>query len=294
MSTAAPEPASTGWLLAMGHLLRALPVGMRGKARLARLLLKSDLTTRDLTVDGADGMSFLLPSLAESIGFHLFIDGIYEPDEVRWVLAQLTPGDIFVDVGANIGAFSVPAGRKVGATGRVIAIEASPRISAYLTRNVALNDLTNVTILNLAADRVSRDSVPFYDAPVERFGFGSLTPAYGGTMTTVPARRLDDILAAQAIGRVKILKIDVEGFEAAVLTGAEQILCGPNPPMVLFEFYDWAERTAGTVGESQRLLRDWGYQIWPMGSLTAAPLGEHDTPVGNLVAIRKDQRPVLH
>jgi hypothetical protein len=62
---------------------------------------------------------------------------------------------------------------------------------------------------------------------------------------------------------VDVLKVDVEGCEAAVFLGAERLLTSPNPPLILFEFCDWAEaRAAGRqAGDAQKILRKYGYQL---------------------------------
>lgn len=277
----------------IGTALRRLPAGMRGKARVARAILREHLSARDVSVQCRDGHRFMLPSLSDSVGFHLFIDGVYEPDEVGWVLSRVGPGDVFVDVGANIGIFSITVAPRVTSSGRVIAVEASPTVARYLDGNIALNKLSNITMCETVVQATSGGVVPFYEAPIERFGTGSLTPEYGGIATLVPAQCLDDLLREVGVARVKVLKIDVEGFEEGVLRGAEGLLRGSNPPAILFEFYDWAERNAGCAGDSQRLLREWGYRIWTLEGLLRndAPIGESVTGVveGSLIALREDQ-----
>jgi FkbM family methyltransferase len=261
MRVVAPEFKT---MLFLGRLMRMLPVGMPGKARLARRLLGDGLTTEDVIVRARDASVFLVPSLSDSVGFHLFIDGVYEPTEIGWVLGRLAPGDVFVDVGANIGVFTVAASNRVGPDGRVVAVEASPRVAAYLAHNIARNALTNVTICQVAAEAHSDCAVQFYDAPIGRFGSGALTSEYGGTAIQVPSKRLDDLLSQINLADVKVLKVDVEGFEERVLRGAERLLRQAKPPAVLFEFHEWAERHAGQVGGAQRLLDQWGYRIWSL------------------------------
>jgi FkbM family methyltransferase len=251
----------------VGQGLRRLPVAMRGKARAARALLGSRISRiRDLPVTAADGDRFLLPNIQEPVGWHLFIDGRYEPREVDWVLSQLRPGDTFVDCGANIGAFTIPVARRVGPSGRVLAIEASPRVLPYLRENVARNRLTNVTICPVAVDAEDGGTTTFYEADAGRFGGGSLLAGRGGQAASVPTRSLDALIAEHRIGGVRVLKIDVEGCEHRVLRGSSALLFGENAPAVLFEFIADGE---GTPGEAQQIVRASGFEVWTLDDLTA-------------------------
>lgn len=92
-----------------------------------------------------------MPSLEESIAFHLLVDGVYEPGTADFLSAHLKRGGTLADVGANIGVFAVPAARRVGPAGHAIAIEASPRIIPYLRKNIGLNGCPNVRVLPFAA-----------------------------------------------------------------------------------------------------------------------------------------------
>jgi FkbM family methyltransferase len=206
------------------------------------------------------------------------VDGVYEAEVLDFVFGRLRPGAVVVDAGANIGAFTLPVAKRIGAAGCVIAIEASPRIFPYLRRNVTLNELSNVRLVQCAAFNCDLQTVPFYEAPIDRFGKGSLGAHYHANPIPVLTRTLDSILSEQQVGRVDLIKLDVEGAEAAVFQGAEKLLTGGNPPVVVFEFCDWAEESvlSGRVGLAQHLLRDWGYHIWRLRDMLqgGAPLDD--------------------
>ena len=119
-------------------LLRLFPPGFPGKARLARLMLQPHLGSRDVYVPTGQGRNLLVPGLREPIGFYLATNGVYEPDTAAFLLNYLSPGMVFVDIGANIGVFTVLAARQVGPTGQVIAIEPSPRSFSYLKHTFRL------------------------------------------------------------------------------------------------------------------------------------------------------------
>jgi hypothetical protein len=86
---------------------------------------------------------------------HIFYFGVWEPNLTSFLASRLRDGDVFVDVGANIGYFSLLASRLVGRHGKVVAIEASPNIFAMLSANLARNGAANVEAINIAvSDRV--------------------------------------------------------------------------------------------------------------------------------------------
>lgn len=108
--------------------------------------------------------------------------------------------------------------------------------------------------------------------------------------STVRSATLDEILETSGVSRVAAVKVDVEGFEAHVFRGASRLLQGKSAPLVLFEFYDWAEKRAAEPGEAQSVLRSYGYSIWRFETYSAGgtPLDEVVTGPdgGNLVAQR--------
>jgi FkbM family methyltransferase len=257
-------------------VFRLVPPNTPGKTRTAKLLLRPLLQTGDAAVHDGTGCKYIVPSLREPLAYHLFFDGVYEPETLRLLLIRVRPGSTFVDVGANIGAFTMPVARQIGSSGMVLAIEASPRVFPYLAHNVRVNGLSNVRLRNCAASDTSRP-LPFYEAPAEKFGMGSVGPQFLSEPTLVPAETLDCILAEENVTEVSVLKVDVEGFEAAVFRGAARLLNGPRPPLVVFEFCDWAEARAPgvNVGEAQRALREYGYTLWRLhefGRRGARPL----------------------
>ena len=143
--------------------------------------------------------------------------GVWEPDVSRAIELNLAPGDVFVDVGANIGYDSLLAARCVGRAGCVVAIEASPRTFALLKRNLDLNDAVNVRAVNAAvADRPGR--LDLYEMSQYNIGAATTLASRGGTrLGSVDALPLDRILTAKEIARLRLIKMDVEGAEPPIL-----------------------------------------------------------------------------
>lgn len=205
----------------------------------------------------------LLPNFLEPVGLSLWIDGVYEPETLQFLQQYVTLDSVFVDVGANIGAFSLPLALTAK---RVIAIEPSPQVLPYLRKNVALNHLSNVNIAACAAGTHDCDSLPLYIPPESHFGMASSAPQFHVEPVSVPVRSLDSILRDHAVTSVSVLKIDTEGYEAHVFLGAQELLRSPSAPPVVFEFCDWAEERAfpGKKGWAQDLLLSAGYKLWTL------------------------------
>lgn len=154
----------------------------------------------------------------------------------------------------------------MGDTGKVISIEASPKIYSYLQQNIKSSKSKNISCIHIACTDHDNIAIEFYDAPDNQFGMGSLAPQFNIPPTLVIGSTFDNILKSLQIGRVDIIKVDVEGFEAAVFRGAVRTLTSDQRPVIIFEFLDWAERRAGDpVGTAQLILFDYGYTLKEIG-----------------------------
>lgn len=256
-----------GWPALRINALRCVPAGIPGKARLARRLLQRIRSREDVLIESEDGARFVVPHLAEPVAFHLLVDGQYEPETQDFILTRLSQGNVFIDVGANVGVFTVSAAQRVGAQGRVLAIEPSPEVFPYLEQNIAMNSLDNVQALRIALSDENRDGVPFYAAPADHFGMGALAPQFHVEPCPVSARTLDDVVAEKRLRSVTVLKVDVEGHELAVFRGGRQLLETSPAPAIVFEFCDWAEQRFPDThaGQAQEFLMNLGYRIWRIG-----------------------------
>lgn len=252
----------TQWKVAA---LRWFPPGTPGKWQLARRLLGRYLDRRDVLIEDRFGCAYLVPSLRESIGFPLLVDGVYEPSLTQLVLNRLQSGATFVDVGASIGTFTIPTAMRLGSRGTVVAIEASPSIAGYLKHNVVENRLTNIVLEHCAIGDRDAPAVDFYEAPSAYFGNGSLAPpSPNARPVPVVAKTLDTILGEHQLETVDIIKADIEGFETALFKGARRALSASKAPLITFEFNTEAEaRVPGSHGgEAQAVLKALGYEIW--------------------------------
>jgi FkbM family methyltransferase len=145
--------------------------------------------------------------------------GGYEQETRQRIEATLRPGDTFVDVGANIGFFTLLASRRVGPEGRVIAFEAMPGTSEILRRNVDANRLSNVEVVNKAVlDRCGTVAFDVDDYSSGGSGLSSTERSHRRQLE-VDACSLDAFFEPRGWPPLRLIKIDVEGAEAAAIAG---------------------------------------------------------------------------
>lgn len=138
----------------------------------------------------------------------------FDAREREALAAHLRQGDSFVDVGANVGAYSLWAGRCVGPTGHVLAMEPQPAVLARLRAHAELNPSLPLTIMPVAAG--AREETLRLSLNPGNEGEASLALP-GATGIDVPVRPLLSLVRAAGLQRVDALKIDVEGYEESVL-----------------------------------------------------------------------------
>ncbi|MBS1557207.1 MAG: FkbM family methyltransferase [Bacteroidetes bacterium] len=244
----------------IAKLLRALPA-FKGKNRLSRILLGRYIKyAQDIEVRAKNGCVFRLPNVKENVGFDMLINGEYEPESIALLLSRVKPGQSFLDIGANIGSIAIPIA-KARSESKIICVEASSRMAAYLRQNIAINGLTNVDVIEKAMFNESGKTVNFFN-PEEKYGKGSLNSVFTNQSEPVLTITLDE-LKSRIDGEVGMIKIDIEGYEYFAFDGGQRLLSQPHAPDIYFEFNDWCEEAAGLVpGSSQKILRSLGYSLY--------------------------------
>jgi FkbM family methyltransferase len=156
----------------------------------------------------------------DAIQRYIYLFGVWEPQLTSWIRERLSPGDTFIDVGANVGYYSLLAASCVGTQGRVVAVEVSPGIFATLNENLRRNGLGDrVRVVNEAAsDRPMTVSV--FAGPKQNIGKTTTVPQEGFEVeASMEARPLADMLTAEEMANARLIKIDVEGLEGPVVRG---------------------------------------------------------------------------
>lgn len=194
--------------------------------------------------------------------------GIWEPYETSLLLSLLRPGDVFVDVGANIGYFSVVAASVVGARGVVFAFEPDPANFSLLEHNVRLNgcdDCVSAVQAGLAAEAaqgrlyLSEDNLGDHQVfATERARSSLAVNLLNGS------QYLGEQLPGGEMRRLDVLKVDVQGAEYAVMQGLMPLLRSlQSPPRIVLELTPLSLRQAGVSGRLLiELLASLGQPLW--------------------------------
>jgi FkbM family methyltransferase len=222
----------------------------------------------------------------------LWLIGMYEPEVVELFLNELRRGDVVVDVGANIGLFTLMAADIVGPQGRVIAYEPHPKTYRELCANVERNRYDN-TILVQEAISNSRGIVQmnvFTDCDLNSV---ALSDDCG--MINVPADTLDSSLAQLGVCRCDLLKIDIEGAEWFALRGMDRTIEANPGIRLLIELHNPQIRALG--GEPELLLQlllDRGFSLYELNMWRGKTpiLSASNTSIhGHLLCIREHRTP---
>jgi FkbM family methyltransferase len=182
----------------------------------------------------------------------------YEPEVRHAIENALQPDQDALDIGANIGIHTITMARRVP-FGRVVACEPNPVVANRLKNNVALNNLENVTVRQVA---VTAESGPVpLTVPNDEFGLQAWASLRDGGEAYLAASHcidvygisVDSLIEEERLRNVGLIKVDVEGFEPEVLMGAKQTLQHHRPTLI-FEYTRawWAER-----GHSLETIAGW-------------------------------------
>jgi FkbM family methyltransferase len=170
-------------------------------------------------------------------------DLVFMTNHEEDIIEHFTPkeGDIVVDIGAHMGRYTIISSKRVGANGKVVAIEAHPSNFKMLKSNIKLNQLTNVIPLNYAA--YSKETKINLYLPEVESGYTIYNTIMSNRARTedkfveVSANTLDYLLQLNEITDVNWVKIDVEGAEFEVLKGASNVLSKSKDIALLIEVH---------------------------------------------------------
>lgn len=221
-----PYSGNTLPILTLGRTYVRHAPGTIGKASLTGRWLDPRLRERArrtiaTTVDGCR----MAVDTRDVIQRWIYLFGVWEPHLTAWLRHRLAPGDTIVDVGANVGYYSLLASRLVGPGGAVVAVDASREFTDQLSTNAQLNGANNIRIIHAAVSDTVR-VLTFALASETNLGGTTIVPfaAPARSRFELPAVPLPALLEPAEIRAARVIKIDVEGAEGQVVRGMEPLL----------------------------------------------------------------------
>lgn len=269
------------------RFIRHHPIGRRRTARCLgdwlRWQIGSRLLPGGVLVDWVgDSKLLVAPGMTGATG-NVYV-GLHEFEEMAFFLHLLRPGDLFVDVGANIGSFSVLASKVAGA--RTIAFEPHPKTFARLLSNVRLNDLSALVDARQRAiggckGRVHLTSA--LDTVNHVLSEGEDLP----TVEVQVSRLADELVGTTPIA----LKIDVEGFESGVIDGSGALLDAPELRAIVMELNGSGARYGFRDADLHQRLLSFGFSSFAYDPFRRSLAKQPDDrcPDGNGLYVRSAQ-----
>ena len=178
--------------------------------------------------------------------------GMYEYEKQQEFIRTVKSGDVVYDVGANVGFYTLLAATLAGPSGRVYAFEPLPRNLTLLKRHVQMNQLTNVQVMEGAVSDKSGTA---------RFSTGEIpemTHLSPEGQIDVQTFQLDELISSGRLPPPRVMKVDVEGAEADVLSGARELLQRHKPILLL------ATHGSEVHRKCCDMLRELGYTLYPL------------------------------
>lgn len=205
--------------------------------------------------------------LDEGIDLSIFVLGSFEPQTLRLLKCLVKTGYTVLDIGANIGAHTLPLAKQVGKNGRVIAIEPTDWAYAKLLRNIELNPHLKEVITTVQAALCS----PGGEVPREFHSSWSLAtdqdrhPIHCGILKSASnsmAITLDELVQSLQLSRIDVIKIDVDGFEVEVFDGARGIIQKFLPVIVLELSPDAHKERGKDFNQLLDFLEEFNYSLY--------------------------------
>ncbi|MEX2164136.1 MAG: FkbM family methyltransferase [Sulfuricaulis sp.] len=216
--------------------------------------------------------------LREGIDLAIYLFGSFEYDTFRAYRKLLKPGNTVLDIGANIGAHTLPMARCVYPAGRVVAFEPTAYAYGKLRQNISLNPtiagMIQAEQIMLVGIDNSQVKPRLYSSWQIHEALPDTHPKHGGRlMDTTGARfeALDNYIAEHKIGAVSLIKMDVDGHECQVLRGSHELL-QRDKPILLIEIMPYGLDEAGaSLDELLGILATHGYSLYDLDGRTALP-----------------------
>ncbi|MDZ7697253.1 MAG: FkbM family methyltransferase [Deltaproteobacteria bacterium] len=213
-----------------------------------------------------DGLRILVRNPRQAfIGRSLYLEGTWEQEVTQFVSSNVKPGMILLDVGADIGYYTLLFAKLIGQTGRVFSFEPIPKSKWYLDKNIEMNGLSNVSTFNFALfDKAAKACL---EEPLTKSKINPFKEQLTGSDIVVEMKVFDDWKFDKGIAHVDLVKIDVEGAELNVLRGMTDTLQTNRPSLIIEVHPKQLEDFGFSPDDLSEFLIMLGYTIKPIDKL---------------------------
>ena len=236
--------------------------------RLTRSLLKlvygerSPESSHQLVVPYDEGL--FLVNTRFNFDCHILFKGYFEPGVASFIKKAVRPGDTCLDIGANSGCHTLVMAHAAGREGRVVALEPQPSVAGHLRRNVRLNRLDNVTVVE-AALTAQAGEVEFYapSANARNSGIAGLRPARN-TTERIRTKGLSGrtLVADYHIQSCDLMKIDVEGAEMICLLALADLIEQHRPVLIVEYRKELWDKFGYSIQSAMEMFRSLEYDMY--------------------------------
>lgn len=204
----------------------------------------------------------IILDLKKDVDLYFYEDN-FEKDTLSFFASILKPGNVVLDIGANIGIYTLLASIKVGSTGKVYAFEPAKWANYRLRKNIELNYRTNIEVINKAVSDHS-GYCDFHICEDDAYNsLGNNPMRVVKDIKTIEVISIDEFVSQKGLSHVEIVKIDTEGADYLVLKGAKKLLSSPNPPVVFCEYNrDIKNGFNHNLNEFEEYIKSFNYQLY--------------------------------
>jgi len=185
----------------------------------------------------------------------------FEYDTLELYQNNINKGATIIDIGANVGLFSLLGSELIGPNGKVLAIEPSKQVFDCFNKNIELNNLKNIIAVNVALGEEEgfiSMSYPNKKDKEKNDAYGFIDTSKVGDVKCVV---LDQFIKKHDIAKIDVIKIDVEGAELLCLKGAKEILKRDKPVIIFEAFEPYCKRFGYQLYDLLAFLKNYGYSL---------------------------------
>ncbi len=189
------------------------------------------LPNRDMTLDCLGRQLHVRNPRRSVIGRSIYLSGLWEHEVTHFISPRVRPGMTVLDVGGDIGYFTLLFSLRVGRTGRVLVFEPMSQVRSYLERNIALNHLQNTQVCSFAL--ADRPGTAILESPFKLSAINLHKTVRAPEDVEVEMKVYDRWAVEASVGQVDLVKIDIEGAELAALQGMAGMICDYRPAVLV-------------------------------------------------------------